>query len=339
MLGTSTHDTKRGEDARARLAVLTEIPDDWIQHVQTWSRLLRARRGDIEGTAPPERNDEYLFYQLLVGTWPPELLGDEPDPAMLDAYTERLKGAMVKCLREAKVHSAWAAPDLGYEEDVLSFVAAALDPIRAGNFFASLLPFIRRLAELGACNTLVQAVLKLTLPGMPDIYQGSELWDLSLVDPDNRRPVDYTARMQALEEVEATLGHDRTGAIRKYIAAWQSGYFKLAAIATLLAYRRDHAALFQSGSYEPLTAVGSSSDQLLGFLRRNDNEFVLTAIARFPARLEAQGTGAEDSILLPEALHQVCWRDTLSGARYPAASRLRTHDLFALMPAAVLAPE
>jgi (1->4)-alpha-D-glucan 1-alpha-D-glucosylmutase len=246
---------------------------------------------------------------------------------------------MVKCLREAKVHSAWAAPDLGYEEDVLSFVAAALDPIRAGNFFASLLPFIRRLAELGACNTLVQAVLKLTLPGMPDIYQGSELWDLSLVDPDNRRPVDYTARMQALEEVEATLGHDRKGAIRKYIAEWQSGYFKLAAIATLLAYRRDHAALFQSGSYEPLTAVGSSSDQLLGFLRRNDNEFVLTAIARFPARLEAQGTGAEDSILLPEALHQVCWRDTLSGARYPAASRLRTHDLFALMPAAVLAPE
>jgi (1->4)-alpha-D-glucan 1-alpha-D-glucosylmutase len=344
MLGTSTHDTKRGEDARARLAVLSELPDEWFQHVQTWSRLLRARRGDVEGTAPPDRNDEYLFYQLLVGTWPVELLrgdplADEPDAAALEAYTERLKGAMVKSLREAKVHSTWAAPDLAYEEEMLSFVSAALDPSRAGNFLASLLPFVGRVAELGARNTLVQTVLKLTLPGMPDIYQGGELWDLSLVDPDNRRPVDYRLRMQALEEVIAELAQDRSRAMQRYTAEWRTGRFKLAAIATLLAFRRAHAALFENGAYEPLMAEGPNADQIGGFLRRGDNRLVLTAVARFPARLATDGIAAHSGVPLPEALHQTGWRDIISGAVHAATACLRADALFALLPAAVLVAE
>jgi (1->4)-alpha-D-glucan 1-alpha-D-glucosylmutase len=336
MLGTATHDTKRGEDARARLAVLSEVPDDWMQHVQTWSRLLRARRGDVEGTAPPERNDEYLFYQLLVGTWPAELLGDSPDAAALATYTDRVKGTMVKSLREAKVHSTWTAPDLTYEQDVLSFVAEALDPARAGNFYASLLPFVGRIAELGARNTLMQTVLKLTLPGMPDIYQGCELWDLSLVDPDNRRPVDYASRMQALEELTTALAQDRSGAMQKYTADWQNGHFKLAVIATLLGYRHDHSSLFETGSYEPLMTDGANSDQVLGFLRRNDGELVLTAVARYPARLAAEGIAAESRIPLPKALHETCWRDIVSGARHRPTPCLRSRDVLALLPAAVL---
>jgi (1->4)-alpha-D-glucan 1-alpha-D-glucosylmutase len=340
MLGTSTHDTKRGVDARARLAILSEIPDDWAQHVQTWSRLLRARRADVEGTAPPGRNDEYLFYQLLVGTWPTELLADNLDPTGIASYTERLQGAMVKSLREAKVHSTWAAPDPVYEAAVLSFVAEALDPARAGNFFASLLPFIRRIAELGARNTLMQTVLKLTLPGMPDIYQGCELWDLSLVDPDNRRPIDYSARMRALEEAALALAQDRRGAMERFIADWQNGYFKLAVLATLLAYRRDHSALFETGGYEPLIADGPNSDQFLGFLRHNDRgEFMLTTVARFPARLDGKGIAAEDRMPLPEVLHRICWHDIVSGARHRPTSCLRAGELFALMPAAVLVPE
>jgi (1->4)-alpha-D-glucan 1-alpha-D-glucosylmutase len=339
MLGTATHDTKRGEDARARLAVLSEVPDEWAQHVRTWSRLLRARRGDVEGTGPPERDDEYLFYQLLVGTWPAALLGDDPDLALLDAYTERLKSAMVKSLREAKVRSTWASPDLGYEQEALSFVAEALDPARAGNFFASLLPFVGRIAELGARNTLVQTVLKLTLPGMPDIYQGCELWDLSLVDPDNRRPVDYPARMQALEEVTVALAEDRSGAMQKYAAAWQNGHFKLAVIATLLAYRRDHPALFETGSYEPLMADGPNSDQVLGFLRRNEGNLVLTAVARYPARLAAEGIAAESGMTLPQGLHEIGWRDLISGAQHRPTSCLRPKDVFALLPAAMLVAE
>ena len=165
MLGTSTHDTKRGEDTRARLAVLSEMAGEWSREVQGWSRILRARRGDVEGIAPPDRNDEYLLYQLLVGTLPVELFDTLEDAAALAAYTGRIKAVMVKSIREAKVHSTWASPNAAYEESVLSFVDEALDPVRAGSFLAALLPFVERVARLGAYNSLVQTVIKLTVPG------------------------------------------------------------------------------------------------------------------------------------------------------------------------------
>jgi (1->4)-alpha-D-glucan 1-alpha-D-glucosylmutase len=195
MLGTSTHDTKRGEDTRARLAVLSEMREEWARQVQVWSRILRARRGDVEGTAPPDRNDEYLFYQLLLGAWPAELTGVEsPDAEEVRFFGERIEGAMVKSMREAKLHSTWASPDTAYEEAMLGFVRDALDVSRSNAFLSVFLPFQERVARLGIRNSLVQTTLKLTLPGVPDIYQGAELWDLSLVDPDNRRSVDYNPR-------------------------------------------------------------------------------------------------------------------------------------------------
>jgi (1->4)-alpha-D-glucan 1-alpha-D-glucosylmutase len=274
MLGTSTHDTKHGEDVRARLAVLSELPDEWARNVETWSRLLRARRGDIEGTAPPDRNDEYMLYQLLVGSWPPELL-EEPSLEAITAYAERVGITQTKSLREARRQSSWAAPDAAYEQAMLDFAALALDPTRASAFLASFLPFTERIARLGAQNTLVQTVLKLTLPGVPDIYQGSELWDLSLVDPDNRRPVDYAerkARLSSCCPIPAFMQH------------WQDGGFKLETIRRLLEYRQSHPALFASGDYEPVHAEGPDADRVFAFSRGHDDARLLVAVTRFPTR-------------------------------------------------------
>ena len=163
-----------------RLAVLSEMPEEWARQVQAWSRILRARRGDVEGTAPPDRNDEYLFYQFVFGAWPADLTGiEEPGPEKLRAFAERLEGAMVKSIREAKLRSTWASPNTAYEEAVVGFVREAFDVSRPNAFLSAFLPFQGRVARLGARNSLVQTALKLTLPGMPDIYQGAELWDLS----------------------------------------------------------------------------------------------------------------------------------------------------------------
>jgi (1->4)-alpha-D-glucan 1-alpha-D-glucosylmutase len=338
MLGTSTHDTKRGEDTRARLAVLSEMPEEWATQVQTWSRLLRARRGDLEGAAPPDRNDEYLFYQLLLGTWPLELLGGEPDPAALQTHAERLAGAMVKSMREAKVHSTWAAPDTAYEEAILSFVADALDPSRAGNFLAVFLPFVERVAELGARNTLIQTVLKLTVPGVPDIYQGTELWDFSMVDPDNRRPVDYALREELLSEVLRELGDDRRRAMRNYAEAWRDGRFKLAVTATLLAYRRQHTALFATGNYQPLEAQDSDADRICTFLRAYGDDVLLASVARFPGREVKAGPAADGVVPLPESLENRRWYDLISGRQYASGPALAASELFSVYPAAVLVP-
>ena len=338
MLGSSTHDTKRGEDTRARLAVLSELPEEWTRQVQVWSRILRARRGDVEGTAAPDRNDEYMFYQLLVGSWPVELLGSgTPDREALAAYAERIKGALTKSMREAKVHSTWAAPDMAYEQAMLGFAELALDADRAGAFLASFLPFAERVARLGASNTLAQTVLKLTLPGMPDIYQGTELWDLSLVDPDNRRPVDYALRTRMLDEVTTSLAEDPGNAMSRFLRDWQDARFKLAAITAILDHRQSAPAVFAGGDYEPLLGQGAGADEVCAFSRRQGDAAMLVAVARFPSRREARGTGPDVTLPIPEAFHNVTWRDLLTNREIVAeAGVLGTDALFNDMPAAVL---
>jgi (1->4)-alpha-D-glucan 1-alpha-D-glucosylmutase len=340
MLGTSTHDTKRGEDTRARLAVLSEGPEEWTRQVETWSRILRARQGDLEGTAPPDRNDEYMFYQLLVGTWPVELLGDaRPDPEALASYAGRLKGALTKSMREAKVHSTWAAPDTAYEAAMLGFLDLAFDLERSASFLDMFQPFVEGIARLGAHNTLAQTVLKLTVPGMPDIYQGTELWDLSLVDPDNRRPVQYGLRMRLLEEVEAALDVDRGEAMQHFFRDWRDGRFKLAALATLLGLRRDRPALFAEGAYEPVAAQGPQAEQACAFLRSHGDAVMLVAVARFPGRLQAEGFGQDTVLTLPETLQTTLWRDALTGRDIRVEDGvLAASSVFAALPAAILLP-
>jgi (1->4)-alpha-D-glucan 1-alpha-D-glucosylmutase len=296
MLTTSTHDTKRGEDTRARLAVLSELPEEWAKQVQAWSKILRARRGDIGTSAPPDRNDEYLFYQLLVGTWPAELtgVGVDLDPEALSVYAERVKGAMTKSMREAKVHSTWASPNTAYECAVLSFVEGALNATESRAFLSSFLPFQERVARLGVHNSLVQTTLKLTAPGVPDTYQGAELWDLSLVDPDNRRPVNYCARIRLLEAVPGA-------AIHTLMENWRDGGIKLFVLSKLLALRTAEADLFASGEYEALLATGVRADRLIGFQRRLENRRVVVLAARFPAHAEGDTDWMDTSVAINAA--------------------------------------
>ncbi len=330
MLTTSTHDTKRGEDTRARLAVLSEFPDLWAETVGAWGRLLSPEPAEAE--RQPDRNDEYALLQLIVGTCPVELLGGGDGGDAVAAYAERLKGAMTKAMREAKVYSTWADPDEAYEAATLAFVDRALTGERSDAFLAAALPFVERVAALGAANSIVQTALKLTIPGVPDIYQGTEFWDLSMVDPDNRRPVDFAARTAALDAVLADLAADRAGALATYAEAWRDGRVKLAVTATLLGLRRDRAALFQDGSYEAVAASGRGADAVCAFTRRRDEDEMLVAVARFPGRRERRDFEADTAVPLPEGR----WIDTLTGRTFVGGAPAPARDLFAVLPAAVL---
>ncbi len=330
MVTTATHDTKRGEDARARLAVLSELPDLWVRQTRLWSRMIRARRGDLEGAAPPDRNDEYLFYQLLVASWPPEMT--TCDPAALRKYADRLKGAMRKSIREAKVHSTWASPNIAYEEGVLSFIDGVLDPRESPAFLAEFLPFQQQIARLGIENSLVQTVIKLTVPGVPDIYQGCELWDLNLVDPDNRRPVDYETRSRLLNDIET-----RKPSLRELIANWQTGAVKLFITTRILQFRREYPDLFARGEYLPLLTSGPRADYVCGFTRMHGDKALVVVTARLPAARKAKPGWEGTRIALPQELSTGVFRNILTGALLDASDLEDALDLlFESVPVAVL---
>jgi (1->4)-alpha-D-glucan 1-alpha-D-glucosylmutase len=343
LLATSTHDTKRGEDTRARLAVLSELPEEWARQVQTWSRILRAGRRDIEGAGPPDHNDEYALYQFLTGTWPAEFTGAMPaDAQMLAGYAERLKSAMVKSVREAKVHSTWSAPNLAYESAVLEFIDLCLDPERSRTFLAAFLPFQERIARLAVRNSLAQLVLKLTLPGVPDFYQGTELWDLSLMDPDNRRPIDYSRRERMLDGYWSTRTCDRREPMRSLLEAWQDGAIKMAVMAEILTFRRDYRELFEVGEYEPLAARGSRADHICAFARHHGGQSAIVAVTRLPAGLESGAPWDETEIPLPEPYSSVphqTWRDVMTNrVAASMAGVFRAADILSDLPIAVLVP-
>ncbi len=329
MITTSTHDTKRGEDARARLAALAELSGEWAQQVPAWSRILRAGRGDIEGTAPPDRNDEYVFYQLLIASWPLELRNGELGGDALRAYTERIKGVMVKSIREGKLRSTWAAPNQAYEDAVRAFVDGALNPDQSGAFLRVFLPFQERISLLGMQNSLTQLTLKLTSPGVPDIYQGADLWDFNLVDPDNRRPVDYAIRARLLDGIMRDLCRDRGATVRRLLENWKDGGIKLAITATLLTFRTTHAELFAQGTYEPVLAEGAGAERVCAYVRRHAETALLVATSRFPGQ-----SGWADTILkLPEDLIDRKWQDVLTGTVLDEAA---PEKFFADLPVAVL---
>lgn len=325
MLSTSTHDTKRGEDTRARLALLAELAEEWTALVPMWSRLLRAREAGAE-QGPPDASDEYAFYQLVIGAWPPELGVD--DVAGMTEFRDRLHAAMVKTMREAKRATSWASPDAAYEDAVNAFVGRALDNARTNPFLESARAFVRRLHPLGAQNSLVQTTLKLTLPGVPDIYRGAELWDFSLVDPDNRRPVDFAARERligALDPGAPPLGD---------ASAIEDGRAKLALTAALLRLRTANPELFRDGRYEVAATAGDDGEQVIAFLRRHAGNAVLVAVRRFPSR----PLPPEVTCAVPPAT--AGWRDLATGATLEAeAGGLAIGRLLAAHPVAVLSAE
>jgi (1->4)-alpha-D-glucan 1-alpha-D-glucosylmutase len=283
-----------------------------------------------------------LFYQLLLGAWPAELTGiDNPGQEELRSFAGRVEGAMVKSMREAKQRSTWASPNTVYEEAVLGFVGDALDLARPNAFLSAFLPFQERVARLGVRNSLVQTALKLTLPGMPDIYQGTELWDLSLVDPDNRRPVNYGKRIELLENVERSLERDRGSALCDMLEDWRDGRIKLAVTATLLNYRRDHSKLFAQGGYEPLAATGLRADQICAFARNHEDDVLVVVAARFPARGEGDLDWTSTEIQRPQAVSNgTRWRDLLGGRIVECRSEsVGAGAVLDGMPAAVFVPD
>lgn len=299
MLATSTHDTKRSEDVRARINVLSEIPDRWREGLSRWSRHNRRQKVMVEGRPAPSRNEEYLLYQTLVGAWP---LGG-PEGEEFATFRSRIGEYMLKAIREAKVHTSWISPNAPHEEAMARFIDAILTPARHNAFLRDFDSFQKTTAACGMFNSLSQTLLKITSPGIPDFYQGSELWDFSLVDPDNRRPVDFSLRRRMLEELlarEARDGPRETA--REVVARRRDGGIKLHLTCKALGFRRANRALMEYGRYVPVTVEGAFREHVCAFERSLNRSSVLVVAPRFFTRLLA------DRDALP--LGMDVWRDT-----------------------------
>jgi (1->4)-alpha-D-glucan 1-alpha-D-glucosylmutase len=281
---SSTHDTKRSEDMRARINVLSELPQEWKLKVSRWTRLNRHHFKECEGERMPDRNDEYLFYQTLVGAWPLEAMGDE-------AYREfcaRIQRYMQKAVHEAKAHTSWINPSPAYDHSVETFVEAALQRTASNRFLDDFLPFQERVARYGLYNSLSQLVLKMAAPGVPDFYQGTELWSFHLVDPDNRGPVDYAVRAAITDELRATmqrLGPDRAEFSRGLFEQAHDGRVKIYTIMTGLEHRRLHPEVFQQGEYLQLECGGSRKQHICAFARLYQHQALVTVVPRLVATL------------------------------------------------------
>lgn len=275
---TTTHDTKRSEDVRARLNVLSEVPSEWKEHVTQWQKLNRRLKTNVGDETIPGLSEEYLLYQTLVGAWPLEAM-DEDEHAR---FVGRIQAYMNKAVREAKEHSSWISPDAEYEEGLKRFVARLLDRSAPNPFLEDFLPFQARVAQYGLYNSLSQLLLKIAVPGVPDFYQGTELWDFSLVDPDNRRPVDFGDRATLLADLnrDSAAAPDRAAFLQSLFEQRLDGRIKLFLTAEALRYRRNHRALFHSGQYVPLEGRGRLRKHLFAFARIHDEESLVSVVPR-----------------------------------------------------------
>jgi (1->4)-alpha-D-glucan 1-alpha-D-glucosylmutase len=361
MLATTTHDTKRSEDARARINVISEAPDEWQAAVMAWRRINATNRTRVGGSSAPDANDEYLFYQSLVGVWPNEGLEPAASPTTDPALVARMCAYMQKAIREAKLHTSWITPNPDYEAAVDGFVQRTLTGKTADAFLASFVPFVRRLARAGATNALAQLVLKLSAPGVPDIYQGTELWDLSLVDPDNRRPVDWAHRRRLLESLGGALDvaidgpgpgslvgtQDET--VATLLDSWTNGRLKLFVTALGLRWRRAHPAVFIDGDYLPLAITGPRAEHVVAFARRTASEVLITVVPRLTFSLAApnewpvdKATWESTSIRLPSDLAGRPLRSLFTGGPPivesvdEAGAHLLVRDVLRRLPVALL---
>jgi (1->4)-alpha-D-glucan 1-alpha-D-glucosylmutase len=333
MLATATHDHKRGEDARMRLAVLSEIPGHWQSTLQRWRALNQTARRQM----PIDAVDELMLYQTLVGAWPLEQAGEAD-------LLERVSAWQRKALREAKRRSDWNAPDLDYEGQCDGFLRRILRADADNAFLPALRHFIQEVAAAGALNSLGQTVLRLTVPGVPDLYQGCDLWDFSMVDPDNRRPVDYGLRQQLMQS-------GQTAPLT--LEDWRNGACKQQVIRALLHFRRGREDLFTTGDYVPLSVSGELADNLIAFARRSGGLTVVVLVSRHAARLIISGHTAQTlhaeiplvppqrwgdtAVQLPEGLEAGEWQSILSGAEGAVRGQsIAVADVLRGLPAEVL---
>jgi (1->4)-alpha-D-glucan 1-alpha-D-glucosylmutase len=320
MLATSTHDDKRGEDARARLNLLSEIPQEWRTMLFRWARINAGMRTLVHGVPAPDRSDEYMFYQVLLCAWP-------PTQAEVDSeFVDRMRQFMLKAVHEEKVHTSWINPVQPYDDAMAEFVRRTLVSSHASRFLKLFVPFAQRIARLGMINSLSQVILKIASPGVPDFYQGTELWDLNLVDPDNRRPVDFLMRSETLSCLEPLLddacsSETKSRAVTHMLAEWPDGHVKLYLTAAGLRLRRKAAKLFLEGEYIPLQADGERKDNLIAFARIERSRALLVLVPRLVAGLVGPGeelplgtrTWGNTTVQLPRELAHSKWTDAFTG--------------------------
>lgn len=288
MNASSTHDTKRGEDMRARLNVLSEIPEEWEQKIILWNNINRKHKTVVRKKNAPERNDEYFLYQSIIGVFPLDI-NELPD------FKERMKEYIVKAVREAKVHTAWIKPDEEYENAYLSFADKILSD--DSEFLKDLIPFAAKISFYGIYNSLSQMIIKILAPGVPDIYQSSELWNFSLVDPDNRRPVDYELRERMLDKI---ISEEENINIQKLINEPAAGEIKMFILHKLLQERKRAPSLYSEGTYKPLYAEGKLNNNIIGFTREHNGKYALILTARFLTKIIKYGQPYNPEI----------WKDT-----------------------------
>jgi (1->4)-alpha-D-glucan 1-alpha-D-glucosylmutase len=338
---TSTHDTKRGEDTRARINVLSEIPEEWNRALHRWRELNRGRKVSIDGAAVPDANEDYLIYQTFVGTWP---LGGVTDESRVD-YTRRLQEYLRKALKEAKQHTSWINPNEEYERAVSDFVASLLDPSISGDFIRDFEEFQRLTTRAGLLNSLSQTLLKTTAPGVPDFYQGTELWAFTLVDPDNRRPVDYEQRRALLASLRDVGDGDVSEFVEQLLERPLDGRVKLYLTARALNFRRERAALFARGEYLPLRAEGRRAANVVSFARALDADAAVVVASRFFTRLgvgregslSLKGEAWGDTVLRLEGVEGVRYRDVLTGREFDVRDgALDVASILSPLPVALL---
>ncbi len=318
MIASATHDTKRGEDTRARINVLSEMPDEWDTALTHWGALNAPKKALAQGEPAPDRKDEYLLYQIMLGTWPTTPM----DADALAIYRARVAEYMLKAIKEAKAHTSWVNPNDEYDRATGEFVARLLPDDPTDFFLADFAAFAAKIAGHGQWNSLSQTLLKLTAPGVPDIYQGTELWDFSLVDPDNRRPVDYDYRTRSLDDLARQTESDdaRAALARALVETSADGCIKLYLTHAALAHRRAHPALFAAGDYTPLDATGAKAAHLCAYARTHGDETMLVIVPRLTVGL----TGSDDAppvgsvwaktrLIVPESLAGATFRNILTG--------------------------
>lgn len=328
LLATSTHDTKRSEDVRARMIAISEVPQLWRSALARWRTINRRWKRMVNGESAPDANEEYLLYQTLLGTWPVGLTG-QAESAVGPEYTHRIQAYMAKALKEAKLNTSWIQPNEQWDSAMSEFVARVLDPSPRNKFLPSFLPVAEEIARLGAINSLTQVVLKLTVPGVPDIYQGNEIWDFSLVDPDNRRPVDYKRRGEMLTSVAVATPEE-------LLRHWPDGRIKLFLTQRLLRFRRDNAALFQQGTYVPLGTNGTFADCCVAFVREHERGWMLVIAPRLSSRVGFQPIGDrwKDTVIeFPPSLVREGAKDIFTGRNFHLdGGGLRVSEAMALLP-------
>ena len=331
LLATSTHDTKRSEDVRARMIAISEMPELWRRSLPRWRVANRRWKRSVNDAEAPDANEEYLLYQTLVGTWPMQPSG-EPEETSTPEYVERLQTYMAKALNEAKINTSWIQPNEEWLAAMRDFIAKILETSLKAKFFLSFLPVAKEIARLGAINSLAQTLLKLTSPGVPDIYQGNEIWDFSLVDPDNRRPVDYKRRREMLTQLAQAKP-------RELVDLWPDGRIKMFLTQRALQFRREHVDLFRRGGYLPLRASGTFAECCISFARELNCQWIVVIAPRLSSRIGFPPVGEKwkDTLVdLPEALVLDNAREIFTGRQFHhEGRRISASDAMSILPFAV----